>query len=95
MKSRILVTGGAGYIGSHTSKSLATNGFEPICYDNLSTGHREFVKWGPLEVGNLHDTDLLVKIMLKYKPAAVIHFAASAYVGESVDDPFKYYQNNN
>ena len=80
MKSRILVTGGAGYIGSHTSKSLATNGFEPICYDNLSTGHREFVKWGPLEVGNLHDTDLLVKIMLKYKPAAVIHFAASAYV---------------
>ena len=94
MKSRILVTGGAGYIGSHTSKSLAANGFEPICYDNLSTGHREFVKWGPLEVGNLHDTDLLVKIMQKYKPAAVIHFAASAYVGESVADPFKYYQNN-
>ncbi len=94
MKSRILVTGGAGYIGSHTSKSLATNGFEPICYDNLSTGHREFVKWGPLVVGNLHDTNLLVKIMQKYKPAAVIHFAASAYVGESVDNPFKYYQNN-
>jgi UDP-glucose-4-epimerase GalE len=94
MKSRILVTGGAGYIGSHTSKSLAANGFEPICYDNLSTGHREFVKWGPLEVGNLHDTSLLVKIMQKYKPAAVIHFAASAYVGESVADPFKYYQNN-
>ena len=94
MKSRILVTGGAGYIGSHTSKSLAANGFEPICYDNFSTGHREFVKWGPLEVGNLHDTTLLVKIMQKYKPAAVIHFAASAYVGESVADPFKYYQNN-
>ncbi len=94
MKSRILVTGGAGYIGSHTSKSLAANGFEPICYDNLSTGHREFVKWGPLEVGNLHDTNLLVKIMQQYKPAAVIHFAASAYVGESVTDPFKYYQNN-
>ncbi len=94
MKSRILVTGGAGYIGSHTSKSLAANGFEPICYDNLSTGHREFVKWGPLEEGNLHDTNLLVKIMQKYKPAAVIHFAASAYVGESVTDPFKYYQNN-
>jgi UDP-glucose 4-epimerase len=67
MKSRILVTGGAGYIGSHTSKSLAANGFEPICYDNFSTGHREFVKWGPLEVGNLHDTTLLVKIMQKYK----------------------------
>ncbi len=94
MKSRILVTGGAGYIGSHTSKSLAANGFEPICYDNLSTGHREFVKWGPLVVGNLHDTNLLVKIMQQYKPAAVIHFAASAYVGESVTDPFKYYQNN-
>jgi UDP-arabinose 4-epimerase len=94
MQSRILVTGGAGYIGSHTSKSLAASGFEPICYDNLSTGHREFVKWGPLEEGNLHDTTLLIKIMQKYKPAAVIHFAASAYVGESVADPFKYYQNN-
>lgn len=94
MSKPILVTGGAGYIGSHTSKRLAAQGFEPICYDNLSTGHREFVKWGPLETGDLHDTALLVKILEKYKPAAIIHFAASAYVGESVVNPFKYYRNN-
>lgn len=94
MPKTILVTGGAGYIGSHTSKRLASYGFEPICYDNLSTGHREFVKWGPLEIGDLHDTPLLIRALEKYKPAAVIHFAASAYVGESVIDPFKYYRNN-
>jgi UDP-glucose-4-epimerase GalE len=94
MAQRILVTGGAGYIGSHTSKRLAANGYEPICYDNLSTGHREFVKWGPFELGDLHDTKLLIDILEKYKPNAVIHFAASAYVGESVSDPFKYYRNN-
>ena len=94
MTIKVLVTGGAGYIGSHTSKKLASYGFEPICFDNLSTGHQEFVKWGAFELGNLHDTDLLVKILKKYKPSAVIHFAASAYVGESVNDPFKYYRNN-
>jgi UDP-glucose-4-epimerase GalE len=94
MTNKILVTGGAGYIGSHTSKRLVANGFEPICYDNLSTGHREFVKWGPLEFGHLHDTSLLIKVLEKYKPIAVIHFAASAYVGESITDPFKYYRNN-
>jgi UDP-glucose-4-epimerase GalE len=94
MPKTILVTGGAGYIGSHTSKRLASYGFEPICYDNLSTGHREFVKWGPLEIGDLHNIPLLIRVLEKYKPSAVIHFAASAYVGESVTDPFKYYRNN-
>ena len=91
---KILVTGGAGYIGSHTCKLLALSGYEPVAYDNLSTGHREFVKWGPLVTGDLHDTARLTQTMLDHRPLAVIHFAASAYVGESVANPFKYYRNN-
>jgi UDP-arabinose 4-epimerase len=94
MKRNVLVTGGAGYIGSHTCKLLASAGYEPICFDNLSTGHKEFVKWGPLEEGDILDTPLLLKVLKKYQPVAVIHFAASAYVGESVTNPFKYYINN-
>jgi UDP-glucose-4-epimerase GalE len=90
----VLVTGGAGYIGAHTCKGLFNAGYNPITYDNLSTGHKEFVKWGELVVGDLHDTEKLTKILMKYKPMAVIHFAASAYVGESVENPFKYYRNN-
>lgn len=90
----ILVTGGAGYIGAHTSKLLSQNGYEPICYDNLSTGHKDFVKWGPLIKGELHDTEKLVRIIKKYRPEAVIHFAAKAYVGDSVKNPFLYYNNN-
>lgn len=90
----ILVTGGAGYIGSHTCKLLASSGYRPICYDNLSTGYADFVKWGPLEVGDLHDTAKLMSVMKAYQPVAVIHFAARAYVGESVENPFKYYKNN-
>jgi UDP-arabinose 4-epimerase len=91
---RILVTGGAGYIGSHTCKLLASYGYEPICYDNLSTGHAGFVKWGPFELGDLHDFERLKKVLKTYEPLAVIHFAASAYVEESVTNPIKYYQNN-
>lgn len=91
---KILVTGGAGYIGSHTCKLLARAGYQPVAYDNLSTGYKEFVKWGPLVVGDLHDSDRLDATMRAHRPVAVIHFAASAYVGESVRDPFKYYQNN-
>lgn len=94
MGQNILVTGGAGYIGSHTCKLLASKGYTPICYDNLSTGHKDFVKWGPLEIGDLHDTINLIKVLNKYKPIAVIHFAASAYVGESVNNPLKYFKNN-
>ena len=90
----ILVTGGAGYVGSHTCKLLASAGYEPITYDNLSTGHADAVKWGPLAIGNLHDTQKLSDTLKQYQPLAVIHFAASAYVGESVTNPFKYYQNN-
>jgi UDP-arabinose 4-epimerase len=90
----VLVTGGAGFIGSHTCKLLAAAGIEPIVYDNLVTGHRCAVRWGPLVKGDIQDTDLLVRTLDEYKPHAVIHFAASAYVGESVEDPAKYYLNN-
>jgi len=94
MKKNILVTGGAGYIGSHTCKLLAFAGYEPICFDNLSTGHKESVKWGPLEEGDILDNALFLEVLKKYQPVAVIHFAASAYVGESVLNPLKYYINN-
>ncbi len=94
MNRRILVTGGAGYIGSHTCKSLFHHGFEPICYDNLVHGHREFVKWGPFEEGDINDSQRLNSVFDKYQPRAVMHFAAYAYVGESMSDPLKYYKNN-
>ena len=91
---KILVTGGAGYVGSHACKLLAQSGYEPITFDNLSTGHASSVKWGPLIQGDLHETALLVKTIEQYEPIAVVHFAASSYVGESVANPFKYYLNN-
>ena len=90
----VLLVGGAGYIGSHTAKYLAREGFLPVSYDNLSRGHREAVKWGPLEEGDLGDTGRLVAVLEKYRPVAVIHFAAFAYVGESMTDPGPYYHNN-
>ena len=90
----ILVTGGAGYIGSHTCKLLALAGYMPITFDNLSTGYADAVKWGPLVVGDLHDINHLTAVLNQFKPLAVIHFAASAYVGESVSNPLKYYLNN-
>lgn len=91
---KILVTGGAGYIGSHACKALAQAGYLPIAYDNLSTGHAWSVKWGPLITGDLGDKDLLVRIMREYDIKAVIHFAAHAYVGESMTAPEKYFHNN-
>src|SRR5918994_7936697 len=91
---RILVTRGAGFIGTHTCKLLASYGMEPIVYDNLSTGNIESVKWGPFVQGELLDTDLLASTISRYTPDAVIHFAASAYVDESVVTPAKYYKNN-
>lgn len=92
--ARVLVTGGAGYIGSHTCKALAAHGIEPVTYDNLVTGHREAVRWGPLIEGDILDGESLAATLLAYRPEAVIHFAAFAYVGESVADPAKYYLNN-
>jgi UDP-arabinose 4-epimerase len=91
---RILVTGGAGYIGSHACAALAEAGYVPVAYDNLSTGHRESVRWGPLEVGDICDPERLGEVFLEHKPQAVMHFAAKAYVGESMKDPAKYYRNN-
>ena len=90
----ILVTGGAGFIGSHTCKALSAKGFDAVSYDNLSRGNRSAVKWGPLEEGDISDTTRLSQVLNQYRPAAVIHFAAFAYVGESVDVPIVYYQNN-
>jgi UDP-arabinose 4-epimerase len=91
---KILITGGAGYIGSHACKVLALNGFEPIVYDNLSRGNRWAVKFGPLEVGDLGDAVRLRGALEKYRPQALMHFAAFAYVGESVANPLLYYRNN-
>jgi UDP-glucose-4-epimerase GalE len=94
MVKAILVTGGAGYIGSHTCKLLDAAGYVPITFDNLTAGHADAVRWGPLIVGDLHDTELLIQVLDEYKPLAVVHFAGSAYVGESVLQPLKYYRNN-
>ncbi len=90
----ILVIGGAGYIGSHTCKRLRREGYNPIVYDSLVTGHRDAVKWGPLEVGDIRDSIRLDEVLDKYRPECVMHFAAFAYVGESVSEPLKYYNNN-
>jgi len=94
LKEVILVTGGAGYIGSHCCKALATAGFSVVVLDNLTTGHRHNVKWGPLEVGNVSHKNFVRRVLRKYKPIAVMHFAGSAYIGESIKKPEKYYKNN-
>jgi UDP-arabinose 4-epimerase len=90
----ILVTGGAGYVGAHGCKALAAAGYRPVVYDNLVYGHERAVQWGPLERGDLVDRARLDEVFVRYQPAAVMHFAAYAYVGESVSDPGKYYRNN-
>ncbi len=90
----VLVTGGAGYIGSHTCKALENAGYLPVTYDSLLRGHAWAVKWGPLEVGDLMDVERLRDTLRKYRPRGVIHFAAFAYVGESMQHPLMYYRNN-
>jgi UDP-arabinose 4-epimerase len=91
---RVLVTGGAGYIGSHTAKTLKAAGHEPIVLDNLIYGHTWAVQWGPFEQGDLADMAFLRSVFDRHAIDAVIHFAANAYVGESMTDPSKYFRNN-
>ena len=90
----ILVTGGAGYIGSHTVAELLERGEEVVVIDNLVTGHREALLGGKLYEGDLRDKELLAKLFSENDIEAVIHFAASSLVGESMKDPVKYYDNN-
>lgn len=94
MPEKILVVGGAGYIGSHTCLLLAERGYEPVVYDNLSNGHEEFVRWGPFERGDIRDRARLDEVIAKHKPKAVMHFAALIEVGESVKEPVAFYDNN-
>ncbi len=90
----ILVTGGAGYIGSHAAKALAANGFVPVTYDNLVYGHRWAVQWGPLVEGDIGDRSKLIAVIRDYEIQAIMHFAAFTYVGESVAHPERYFNNN-
>jgi UDP-glucose-4-epimerase GalE len=91
---KVLVTGGAGYIGSHTCKALAQKGITPVTVDSLVYGHESFVKWGPFYRVDISETDKMTEILKNEKVDAVLHFAAFAYVGESHEQPLKYYQNN-
>jgi UDP-arabinose 4-epimerase len=94
VSEHILVTGGAGFIGSHTCKALAAEGFVPVAFDDLSRGHGAFVRWGPLVQGDILDPAALAAAFTEHRPAAVIHFAALAYVGESIERPLAYYRIN-
>jgi UDP-glucose-4-epimerase GalE len=93
-KKHVLVTGGAGYIGSHAAKALANKGYIPVTYDSLVNGHRWAVRWGPFLQGDIGDKAKLLETMRRYQPVAVIHFAAFAYVGESMRRPALYFENN-
>jgi UDP-glucose 4-epimerase len=90
----VLVTGGAGYVGSHCCLALAAAGFRPVVFDNLSNGHREHVQWGPLEVGDIRDAARLDAVFAAHAPVAVLHFAGRIEVGESVKDPGAFYDHN-
>ncbi|WP_299877424.1 UDP-glucose 4-epimerase GalE [uncultured Sulfitobacter sp.] len=90
----VLVTGGAGYIGSHACKALAAAGFVPVTFDNLVTGWQDAVKFGPFEQGDLLDRARLDDVFAQYQPVAVMHFAALSQVGESMAEPGLYWRNN-
>ncbi|HVJ42134.1 MAG TPA: UDP-glucose 4-epimerase GalE [Dongiaceae bacterium] len=94
MKTKVLVTGGAGYIGSHVCKALHQAGIIPVTFDNLSTGYDWAVQWGPLEVGDIRDTSRVAAVMKDHAVTAVLHFAAKSLVAESVADPLLYHANN-
>jgi UDP-glucose 4-epimerase len=90
----VLVTGGAGYVGAHCCKALSKAGYLPVVVDDLSTGHESFVRWGPLVRADIRDREALAQAFAAHNVSAVLHFAASAYVGESVVNPQEYYENN-
>jgi UDP-glucose 4-epimerase len=92
--SVVLVTGGAGYVGSHCCLALSDAGHEVVVFDNLSNGHRAFVRWGPLVEGDIRDAAALQNVFKRYRPEIVIHCAALIEVGESVRDPARFYDNN-
>ena len=94
MSEVVLVTGGAGYVGSHACKALAEAGYLPVTVDDLSSGHREAVRWGPLEVADVRDRVELERIFSTHRPVAVFHFAGLVRVDESLDDPARYYDAN-
>lgn len=94
MSKTVFVTGGAGYVGSHCCKAFANAGWNVVVFDNLSRGWREMVRWGDLIEGDILDLESLKAAMARVKPDAVAHFAAFAYVGESVEEPGMYYRNN-
>lgn len=93
-RRKVLVTGGAGYVGAHACKALAQAGFVPVTYDNLSTGRASFVRWGPLVQGDTRDAEGVADTIRSHDAAAVLHFAALSSVGESMTDPVAYYANN-
>ena len=90
----VLVTGGAGYVGSHTCKGLRARGFEPVVYDDLCRGQAAAVRWGPLEKGCVTDRDALRTVLERHRPVGVFHFAGLADVAESMSDPAAYYRTN-
>ena len=90
----ILVTGGAGYIGSHTCRALAAAGHEPVVLDDLSNGHAEFVRWGPLERGDVRDPRFVRDVLARHRPRAIVHFAALIEVGRSMKEPLDYFDVN-
>ncbi|MCB4825114.1 UDP-glucose 4-epimerase GalE [Roseicella aerolata] len=94
MSAPVLIAGGAGYIGAHACKALAARGYKPVIFDNFSTGHRAFVRWGPVVEGDIRDAAAVGWAIREHGCEAVLHFAACAYVGESVSDPRKYFDNN-
>lgn len=94
MTQNILVAGGAGYIGSHVCRALAADGFRPVCFDNLSTGHEWAVRWGPLVRGDIRDAAALDAVFREHRPVAVMHFAANIEVGEGERRPLDFWDNN-
>ncbi len=92
--TNVLVTGGAGYIGSHACKALRNAGFIPVTFDNLETGWQDAVKFGPFVKGDLMDRAALDAVFTQYQPVAVMHFAALSQVGDSMKDPGRYWRNN-